>query len=354
MTRTVLILGAGSTRALGNNNPIAKKPPLDADFFEISRLGNLNVFDDVSKVLDELVGDYSSNLKQSLERAATYLYLKAIDSPAGSPYHRGFVSFLNLLQQVLARTTNPLKVSKSSLLYRFLLNELKLVDDPENLSIITFNYDLMVERALDEIATNNGDNIFNFPNCYRLKDVASTTGINGLEGFANNRSGNLGIEVLKLHGSMNWLSVHTSDEPRPHTLFAPNRELHIADSTMISWNLNWKRNKRKMYVKPIIVPPVSGKRGMMHRSFEPLWGIAGRRLKEADRIVVAGYSCPPLDIEARMLLSENLRRNENKKLYVIDPNAESAAKFIDICGVDHCTIYSSIKSWVEDAKKYSK
>lgn len=353
MSRTVLILGAGSTRALGNTKPMAKKPPLDADFFEIARLGKVGVLEKVSEVLDELVGDYSSNLKQSLERAATYLYLKAIDSPAGSPYHKGFVSFLNLLQQVLANTTNPLKVGKSSLLYRFLLSELKRLEDPENLTIITFNYDLMVERALDEIATNNEENIFNFPNCYRLDDIAGTTGINGLARFTNSNTENLGTEVLKLHGSMNWLSVHTSEEPKPHTLFAPNRELHIANAPMISWNLNWKRNKRKMYMKPIIVPPVSGKRGMMHKSFEPLWSIAGSRLQEADRIVVTGYSCPPLDIEARMLLSENLRKNESKKLYVIDPSAESAAKFIDICGVDHCTIYSSIKSWIEDAKKYN-
>ncbi len=351
MTRTVLILGAGSTRALGNNKPVAKKPPLDADFFEIARLGKVNELNEVSDVLNELVGEYSTSIKQSLERAATYLYLKAIDSPAGSPYHKGFVSFLRLLQVVLASTTNPLKVGKSSLLYRFLLNELKTAETPDNLSVITFNYDLMVERALDEIASNNGEEIFQLPGCYRLKDITSTTKINGQPQFSNGGNLHEGVEVLKLHGSMNWLSVHTSDEPMPRTLFAPNREIHVADSPNISWNLNWKRNKRKMYMKPIIVPPVSGKRGMMHKGFDRLWDLAGERLRNADRIVVAGYSCPPLDIEARMLLSESLRKNDSKKLYVIDPSAESAAKFVDICGVDHCTIYSSIKAWVDDARK---
>ncbi len=158
-----------------------------------------------------------------------------------------------------------------------------------------------------------------------------------------------GVEVLKLHGSLNWQSVHTSDQPKPHTLFASNREINVIDSPMIPSSLTWKKKARKMYMKPIIVPPVSGKRGMMHRSFEPLWELAGERLRAADRVVVAGYSCPPLDIEARMLLSENLRKNEEKKLYVIDPIAESAAKFVEICGVNHCTIYSSIGAWVDDA-----
>ncbi len=172
--KTVLLLGAGSSRALGSNKPIGKRPPLDADFFEIARIGKAPALEPVVEVLEDLVGDYSSNLKQSLERAATYLYLKAIDSPPGSPYHKGFVAFLNLLNTVLAETTNPLKVGRRSLLYRFLLGELRKAGSPEDISVITFNYDLMVERALDEIAANNGEHIFQFPNCYCLNDIAGT------------------------------------------------------------------------------------------------------------------------------------------------------------------------------------
>jgi hypothetical protein len=104
-------------------------------------------------------------------------------------------------------------------------------------------------------------------------------------------------------------------------------------------------------MKPIIVPPVSGKRNMMHGSMAGLWKLASKSLQDADRVVIAGYSCPPLDFEARILLSENLRLNDSKKLYVIDPNPQSAAKFIEICGVDHSTIYVSVKDWVRDTVK---
>lgn len=350
MTKTVLILGAGSTRAAGASKATAKKPPLDTDFFEIARLGKHPAYKVVSDVLNELVDDYSDVLKQSLERAATYLYLKAIDSSGGSAYHKGFLSLLNLLNGVLAQTTNSLRVGPRSLFYRFLLSELSNVTQPVDMTIITFNYDLLAEKTLDEIAATNGSNIFQFPDCYRLNNVISSTPVKRLDQFKNHGKKYPGVAVLKLHGSMNWLSRHTSNEPMPRTLFAPNREIHIADSPTISTNMTWRRKQRTVYMKPIIVPPVSGKRGMMHTEFGPLWDKAALSLREADRIVVAGYSCPPLDIEARMLLSENLRHNSSKKLYVIDPSAESAAKFIEICGVNHSTIYSSIKAWVDDAR----
>lgn len=349
MSKTVLILGAGVTRAAGANHAYARRPPLDADFFETARLGSHGTYDNVMKVLKKLVGDYSTDLVTSLERATTYLYLKAIDSTSRSVYHKGFLDLLQLLISVLSHTTNNLRVGRRSLIYRFLLSEINKLDSIDDITVITFNYDLLVEKALDEIAVHNGSHIFQFPECYRIKDIESTNGVTGEPSFRNSGTGESGIPVLKLHGSLNWLSRHTSNSPMPRTLFAPNREIHMADSPNIATHLTWRRKSRTIYMKPIIIPPVSGKKGMMHNALGPLWDMAALSLRESDRIVIAGYSCPPLDIEARMLLSENLRLNNSKKLYLIDPNAESAAKFIDLCGVNHSTIYSSIKDWVDDA-----
>ena len=73
-------------------------------------------------------------------------------------------------------------------------------------------------------------------------------------------------------------------------------------------------------------------------------------LQKADRVVVAGYSCPSLDLEARILLSENMRANLDKRVYVIDPNPSAAVKFLELCGVDHITIYTSIDGWIRDTR----
>jgi hypothetical protein len=347
--KTVIILGAGFSRAAGGNCAIAKRPPLDADFFQVARASERKSYEKVTEVLKDLVGDYAHTLTASLEASAAYLYLKAIDSSTGSVYHKGFLNILKLLNTVLANTTNGLPISPRSLLYRFLLSELKKVEKAEDLTIITFKYDLLAERTFDAISEKKGAEVFSFPGCYRLNDIARVPHINGYETFKNMNRNHQGVSILKLHGSLNWQSKHTSPLPKPSALFSPSRAMHVMNSPMIATSLSWKPKKRTVYMKPIIVPPVSGKRNMMHNSMYPLWKSAGKALEKADRIVVAGYSCPPLDIEARILLSESLRLNKNKKLYVIDPNPQSAAKFIEICGVDHSTIYTSIKDWVRDS-----
>ena len=348
--KTVMILGAGVTRAAGQRKSMKLRPPLDADFFEVARVGKYKQYKKVIECLEDLVGDYSTTITKSLELATSYLYLKAIDASPHSKYHTGFIALLELLNSVLARTTNDLKLGRRSLVYRFLLDELKKLDNPSDLSIITFNYDLIIENALHEISVSRSD-VFDFPKCYQLENHGKILGVSGedhLE-FVINRNKPAGVGLLKLHGSMNWRSQHTSHHPRPSALFRPDRSLHVINSRHVPWSLSWKPNQRSVYMKPIIIPPVSGKRGVMHESVMALWDIAAQKLRNANRVVIAGYSCPPLDIEARILLSENLRLNNDKKVYVIDPNPQTAAQFLDLCAVAHTTIYSSISRWLDDA-----
>lgn len=345
--KTVMILGAGITRAAGDSKPLSKRPPLDSDFFDVAKAGKHPNYSEVVKCLESLVGDYSETLLDSLETAASYLYIKAIDSQPNSSYHKGFISLLRLLASVLARTTNGLKLGRRSNLYRFLLNELNKLDKPEDLTIVTFNYDIVVENTLQEIALQNRREAFHFPGCYRLTRF-NIVGTNGSPAFESTSNQHAGVKILKLHGSMNWQSRHTSELPRPSALFHPKREINIINSRSLSPSLSWKRKHKTVYMKPIIVPPISGKRGMMHTSVTELWGLAAQSLRDADRVIIAGYSCPPLDLEARILLSENLRQNSGKKVYVVDPDAACASKYIDICGVSHSTIYSSITKWIKD------
>lgn len=350
--KTVLLLGAGVTRAARPNIALKRRSPLDADFFEIARAVNRNRTIRVLRSLRRLVGDYADTLSQSLETATTYLYIKAVDASTGSAHHTAFLSLLSLLNEVLARTTNDIPVGTPSLTYRFLLSELSRVEKPEEMAIITFNYDLLLERALHSLALRGHDGAFYFPGCYRLAGVERAPPIRGSDQFASVSYDHNGIAIFKLHGSMNWQSKHTSSRPTSSVLLSPKRELHVLNSTSIPTSLSWRRRRRRVHMKPIITPPVSGKRGMMHRDLVSLWERAGQTLQEANRVVVAGYSCPPLDLEARILLSENMRANRGKRVYVIDPDPVVAARFLELCGVDHITIYTSIADWVRDAKLY--
>ncbi|MEZ5893766.1 MAG: hypothetical protein R3C58_11580 [Parvularculaceae bacterium] len=350
MTKTVLIVGAGATRAAGGRSAKKSLPPLDADFFQIAKLLDRAATGRVSQHLETSLGEYANTLCCSLETATTYLYLKALDSKPNDSHHIAFLRMLDLLHLVLANNTNRLKTGPRSLMYRLLLSELERVVTPENLTVITFNYDLLLERVLDELSKHRAGAFF-FPGCYRIKglEASNVTGINGRQEFHTGDLSNQGISVLKLHGSLNWQSNHTSQNPTPSAVTSINRALYVLDAVEISRSLSWRRNHRLVHMKPIIVPPVSGKRGIMHKDIVPLWKNAANALQEAERIVIIGYSCPALDLEARILLSENLRKNDKKNVYVINPSTETAARFSDICGVDHITIYDSMDSWVRDA-----
>jgi len=227
--KTVLLIGAGLTRAAAGKRAKKNLPPLDGDFFLIASGIHKDLHDEVIGALTAFVGEYAAQLIASLESATTYLYLKALDSQNKDPHHLAFLDLLSLLSEVLAETTNPLRLGRRSLVYRFLLSELNRLDKAADLTVITFNYDLVVERALYEIEqTHQG--CFYWPGCYRLKGLphANIHGVTGEAGFREDMS-NTGIAVFKLHGSLNWHSKHKSVEPTPRTLTRPKRELHVAN-----------------------------------------------------------------------------------------------------------------------------
>ena len=96
-TKTVLILGAGAVRAAAGRKPVAKRPPLDRDFFEIAQKVWKRWCERICEYLNEIVGDYSTEALKSLEESTTCLYLKALDSKAKSIPHLAFLAQLKLL-----------------------------------------------------------------------------------------------------------------------------------------------------------------------------------------------------------------------------------------------------------------
>lgn len=350
--KTVMILGAGVPRAAGMHESKEDLPPLDKDFFDVASAKSPKFCKSIVRQSKKLLGESFTKSPLSLERAVTVLYLKATDSENIDSHVSGFLHLLGLLNGVLAHTTNNLSTGKESLVYEFVCNELVKAGDPKNLTILTFNYDILLENILEEISNSeNNSDAFVFPGCYRLDGNIPFTPIKETPEFKKISGEFEGIELLKLHGSMNWQSQHTSNNPKPRALFRAKRPLYVMNAKKLPTSLTWQKG-RKLYLKPIITPPVSGKKHVTHSAILPLWKKAANALREADRVIIAGYSCPPMDIEARLLLGENLNLNTSKRVYVIDPDAHSAAKFGELCSVKHITIYSSIKDWVDDAPKY--
>src|SRR5439155_16745293 len=140
-----------------------------------------------------------------------------------------------------------------------------LADAGHDVSILTFNYDISLEAAMDHM---------NVPYTYCLTN-SSVTG--------QSRT----IRLLKLHGSLNWAKCECG-QIRPD---APDRApipLPIFD--LIANNASCPGKKQELF----IVPPTCNKMGY-YGDIRPVWGEAVDVLRDAENIIVIAYSWPKTD-----------------------------------------------------------
>lgn len=188
-------------------------------------------------------------------------------------------------------------------------------------SIITFNYDLVLERSLLQIliGTEYGSDRrlpferlslnyhfdrtppkyfkINYVQYENWSDRGRGTEIGTVldETEAVSAGHVASIELLKLHGSLNF--------PRPGDRATP--------STM-PWNL------AAALPDPFILPPVFNK--LSGDSASSMWSAALSRLRSAKNVVVVGYSLPQTDIYMQYFLKAALGPNlDLNRLIVFDP-----------------------------------
>jgi hypothetical protein len=125
-------------------------------------------------------------------------------------------------------------------------------------------------------------------------------------------------------------------------MFNPTRQISITRRRQINPQMTLQSTQRSMYTLPVVVPPVSHKASVLHRSLTDLWQLAESRLHEADEIVVFGYSCPPLDFES----SSELRRSQSGRatpanISVIDPASSVPERYITLLDAKCLHYYAS-------------
>lgn len=188
-------------------------------------------------------------------------------------------------------------------------------------AIITFNYDLVLERSLHQhlIGTNYNSYDKRFPATrialnykydhaprsefeisYTRYNSQSSRGMSQVEGTIlksvepNERAHTLEVEMLKLHGSLN---------------FARRKE---NEATSFSHAIT------KSIAEPFILPPIFNK--MTNGAPTAMWQAGLEKLREAKNIVIVGYSLPQTDIYMQYFLKAALGPNLNlNKIFVFDP-----------------------------------
>jgi hypothetical protein len=151
-------------------------------------------------------------------------------------------------------------------------------------TIITFNYDCALDYALA---------FHRVPYTYGLDEAVDV---------------NPHVNVLKLHGSLNWAGPPTGNfyvhkiKPIDND---PAVEQHENPVPMPIADLVGKLAREKypaQDVQPVIVPPTASKADLHHR-LQNVWILAAEALSKADTIVILGYSLPPTDEFFRYLFA---------------------------------------------------
>lgn len=137
-------------------------------------------------------------------------------------------------------------------------------------TFITFNYDTVLERALERLGQDYG---YALPGDVKFADSCKC-------------KPRAPLNILKLHGSVNWARSRPGG---PLEVF--NAYADVRDAGLV----------------PELVPPTWKK--VFEDQLAHVWGQAVAALRSATRVIVIGFSIPPTDTHFKYLLAAGLQEN---------------------------------------------
>jgi len=189
-------------------------------------------------------------------------------------------------------------------------------------SVITFNYDIAADVAL-----------------YR-------EGLGPNYVLGGNVHSHSSIDLLKLHGSLNWAEARESQKIlplHPHEYFQKYSVQGFEEHSKT--HLPFGKHLREFYSRhasptqevleePVIVPP-SWNKADYHQALSDIWAKAADHLSEAEYIFIAGYSLPETDSFFKHLFAlGSVGKSPLRKIQVFNPDnsGEIDARFRRLLG----------------------
>jgi SIR2-like domain len=284
-----IVLGAGASRGVAYAQEMSMPSPLDSDFFDLlQRLDQSNnkFGPAVSFLIEGCLARPEERLWQSMEKLFYSLYLRAtiqdvIDDGAVQEHRARVVKNFTRALDALLREAH----GTCSCLYH---EELILGASSED-SIITFNYDLVIERAIRRISP-------------KLPSLGGW-----LYGFDARPPGSERVpKIYKLHGSSNWKRTGNRFEVRQKSWdefgFTPGYRAHTSKEA------------------PIILP--FWDKRIEEEPWLPIWRDAVAALKQSSKLIVWGYSLPTTDFKSREIFRLAANSSNLKEVIVIDPSPD--------------------------------
>jgi NAD-dependent SIR2 family protein deacetylase len=356
MSNTVFILGAGASCEYGL--------PLISNFLEKSReLYNrtkADVYKDNYERVIQTIGNLQNvnsksfiNIYNIEEVLSAFEMGRIINKLPGiskkEEIEHIVESTKRLIYETLDKSTELKIASRSELPDAFSSHQrlINFIDrkNKENIdacSIITFNYDLLLDYALYKQKLNVN---------YCLDEV--------------NKDKVSQVKLMKLHGSLNWFTqVDEKNDVVPLYLddifkdikyyFNPGGEDKIFFIDPIKWlsEKNNKYNEKNIIPEPILVPPTFNKIEY-NKSILNVWRQTSLELTKAENILICGYSHPETDNFFKYLFALGISGESIiKRIVVYDPDQGVNEKYKKILGRSLAERYifkeTYFQSFVED------
>jgi hypothetical protein len=306
--RTVLVLGAGFTKAFYPETPL-----LTGDYYE-GLAEKLGYFPRARRLL-ELEQNYHADGRINIERLMT-----RFDSRM--PYdmrHGTHGEFGLVLSEVKSWFTDRLRKAMDGQCYAKELQTFANYCMENHIDCITFNYDDFFDQALWQVSWDAGkhhrwnpDGGYGF--LCSQPEIGTSYQINPW---------NCSMLLLKLHGSVNWRIKLGYTQPYPIEAIS-----HFESWTPIA---DSKRSRFRPVPEseliiedhyepePFIIPPVLAKAALVEQPvLRIIWARAYQQLSKAERIFFIGYSLPVTDIAASLLFGEALQHLTPSQIKVVN------------------------------------
>ncbi len=286
--KTVIFLGAGASAADGA--PVQTK--LLPQYFQLPRKERKIEKDPLPEFFERFYGiDVNAKLDgavfPSFEDALGILELALARSETFKDFGRSDLEMLRRTRDALIFSIGV--ILRKTLGSRRNTNHYRLLGTPgfENVTLISLNYDLLIDSALAGCGywPEYGANLLNNP---KYGEPAP---------------------LYKLHGSLNWLRCPACSS----LTCTPNRK-----------GASYPESERapcancKSATVPIVIPPTFFK-VMSDFHLQQIWHAAELALTNCDRIVFCGYSLPDADVHIKYLLKRaEINAGKNFDVFVIN------------------------------------
>ena len=322
----VFVLGAGASHADG--------VPLQRDILPqiISGINKEIESSEIGKIVNDFIKDnfkfdIPNNSYPQLEAVFGFIdyFIQQNESLSAKYPYDTLRNIKEYLIKLIHYIVN-LETDKSSYHYNQFWTQ--VVKRNTNVSIVTLNYDTLLEQSFDFLFKNHGYIDY----CIPLMNYQRTPQLSRFNFWVNPREpvmvdageNPVPFKIIKLHGSLNWKYCNCCDQ----TLLTPwDRKIDLNHGKFVGYTYPEKEEYElvcpldKTEFQTLIMPP-SYIKTLHHPVITQLLGEAAREIRSTKKLVFIGYSLSNADVHIKAFLQKHVP--SDLEMVVVNPKKKES------------------------------